>query len=484
MWTISGIMHPLMSSFKPKIKNQFLISKTIDLSKVNVSLDSALLKNKILSISNFRLIELDGNVYYQIAKKGQAELVYINAADASINHKGAELYAGKIASQLLGDSTATIQTISLVKQFDEEYLEINRLLPVYKVVFDRADGIRLYVDPSSDRLGLAVENNRAMFSSLFRNFHSWKFLDHFGSFRLVALCLLCLAAFVATLMGIYIAFITKSKKGNTGNSAVKYRKLHRRIAIVVSITSLMFTFSGAYHAFAKFKPDTRQQYFIEEDYKATELNFKPNSLSKQYDVKNISLIKINNTVFLQITCSSQKGFTKEECCEKMGVAAAKFGMNMKSPMPMVRYLSLPNLQVLPNGDQQYARFMASVFSKQTDENIISVTPVTEFKGEYGFVNKRLPVYKVQYKMNNNERWYVETSSGKLAAKINDIDLREGLSFAMLHKFHFADELGKTSRDVLTIIAALGNLLAAIAGIILLAIWFRKKKTSVKTFAKQ
>lgn len=121
---------------------------------------------------------------------------------------------------------------------------------------------------------------------------------------------------------------------------------------------------------------------------------------------------------------------------------------------------------------QYARFMAEKFSK--NEDIVSVTPITEFKGEYGFINKRLPVYKVQYKANDNERWYVEPSTGELAAKINDTNLREGLSFAMLHKFHFVDDIGKTTRDVLTVIAALGNLAVALIGIVLLVFWYKKK----------
>ncbi|MNE25411.1 hypothetical protein D3C80_1187410 [compost metagenome] len=374
---------------------------------------------------------------------------------------------------MLGDSTSKAVSVELLKDFDEEYLAINRLLPVYKVSFDRADGIRLYVDATTDRLGLAMDNNRAIFHSFFRNFHSWEFLDHLGNFRLFTLTLIASIAFVTAILGIYITFITKSNKAKSNqNSSVKYRRLHRQIAIVVSITTLMFTFSGAYHAIVKIEPDTRQNYFVKNDFNVTELKFDLDSVAKRYQVKNISIIKMNDTTYLRLSCSADKGFNKEACCEKMSVAASKFGLEKKKDAPVIHYLSLHSLTELANGDVQYARFMAEKFSK--NEDIVSVTPITEFKGEYGFINKRLPVYKVQYKANDNERWYVEPSTGELAAKINDTNLREGLSFAMLHKFHFVDDIGKTTRDVLTVIAALGNLAVALIGIVLLVFWYKKK----------
>lgn len=446
--------------------------KNIDLSKARISLDTVLLSNRISSITDYRMVEVDSVLYYQINQNNR--LTYINVSTGLID-KFAELrYAKQIAQEFLGDSTAKATSAELVKEFDEEYLPINRLLPIYKVSFDRKDGIRLYVDVTTDRLGLAMDNNRAAFHSFFRNFHSWEFLERTGNFRLLLIVFISSLSFLTAAMGIYIAFITKSKKASSfQGSTLKYRRLHRRIAIVVSITTLMFTFSGAYHAFVKIEPGNRSQYFIKNDYVPDELKFNLDSIAKRYQVKNISLVKMKDTTYLRLTCSVSKGIAKDDCCEKMSVAASKFGIEKKLPKPLVHYLSIPDLKELPNGDEQYARFMAEKFS--ANSNIETVSMVTEFKGEYGFINKRLPVYKVQYKEHNNERWYVEPSTGELSVRIDDTDLREGLSFAMLHKFHFADKFGKTTRDVLTVIAALGNLVAALAGVILLVFWYKKKK---------
>ncbi len=99
------------------------------------------------------------------------------------------------------------------------------------------------------------------------------------------------------------------------------------------------------------------------------------------------------------------------------------------------------------------------------------TFITKFKGEYGFVNKRLPVYKVQYDLPNNERIYVETSTGKLGAKIENKLAVSGFLFAYLHKYHFLDFAGKTTRDIATVFFAFGNFVVALLGLILL---LRKK----------
>jgi hypothetical protein len=66
MWTLSGILHPVMSTFKPRIKNQSLSSFPVDMDKVRLSLTEALTMNGIESIDNLKLVTLDGKVYYQV----------------------------------------------------------------------------------------------------------------------------------------------------------------------------------------------------------------------------------------------------------------------------------------------------------------------------------------------------------------------------------------------------------------------------------
>ena len=47
LWAASGFMHPIMSSFRPKVATQFLSAKAIDSSYEKKSLEKALEINQI-----------------------------------------------------------------------------------------------------------------------------------------------------------------------------------------------------------------------------------------------------------------------------------------------------------------------------------------------------------------------------------------------------------------------------------------------------
>src|SRR5579875_1715721 len=66
LWSLSGFLHPVMNSFKPYVKNQYLPVVAIDTNKIHVSLQEALQQNHIGQLHNFRIVKLDSNYFYQI----------------------------------------------------------------------------------------------------------------------------------------------------------------------------------------------------------------------------------------------------------------------------------------------------------------------------------------------------------------------------------------------------------------------------------
>ncbi len=451
MWTVSGILHPIMTSFKPKVKNQWIKPGTIDFSEIKVSLKDALNNNKLDTISNFRIVKVDDKFYYQVKLKDNNRLIYLSTITGEIKGDGDVAYAKQIAAKLLGDSSK-VSAAEQLEKFDKEYVYINRILPVYKISFDRSDGIRLYIDTFGDRMTLATDNNRAAFNRFFVAFHSWGFLDDLGKARLFLIITFASLAFLTSVMGIYIWFLIRRKNKN---SKTKYRRWHSRLAIFTSITTLMFTFSGAYHTFKKLEPDNRSTYIFETGIAAKDLQpdfSKITATVSKDSVTNVSVAGINEKKYWQIT-------------------ELKKGRQVKS------YLDIQQYTFLPDGDAVYASFLANQFSNNSDAEIIKTEVITKFTDEYGFTNKRLPVIKVQYSKNDNERYYIETSSGKFAAKVQDKDMAEGYSFALLHKYHFMDFAGKTTRDVTAALAATANLLVTILGLILFVNFIIKKKKS-------
>jgi uncharacterized iron-regulated membrane protein len=98
-------------------------------------------------------------------------------------------------------------------------------------------------------------------------------------------------------------------------------------------------------------------------------------------------------------------------------------------------------------------------------SVVQTEFIQKFSGEYGFINKRLPVVKVQFSEPGNPRYYIEPVTGVLAARVDDLDALEGKSFAYLHKWHFTDG-GKDLRDFLLALFAFLNVVIAVAGVAL------------------
>ena len=105
MWTISGILHPIMSNFRPQMAKSFLKPEALPLPNIQVELDSALNLNRIRTIENFRIISFGGNSYYQVQTPEQFELLYLNTATGALLPNGDRLYATYLARTLSGRST-------------------------------------------------------------------------------------------------------------------------------------------------------------------------------------------------------------------------------------------------------------------------------------------------------------------------------------------------------------------------------------------
>lgn len=520
LWAVSGFMHPLMTNIRPQVATQRLMAPVIDTSKIKVSLAAALQKNHIDTFHSFRLVVMNDNWFYQVQLPGSKVLKYYSADNGKLLPQGDELYARYLAKQFLegdeqaaaadkankmlvalkpeplpdGSTTAAAEALSgdhdcctstmaaimnnskgakvngvtFIEQFDKEYKYVNRYLPAYRVRFDRADGIRIYVETAQDRFAFATDNNRYAFDAFFALFHTLSWLDVLGKGKhVVEIGIMALAMFT-TVMGLYIFFTTKSKKAN-GNTTVRARRIHRFTSLSASLFTLLFTFSGAFHAWEKLQPGTRHLYETDNRFSATQA---APDWQKLYTaagegklITNLSLVSMPGGPYWQVFHKGPQPVEKKEA-----PAGGKDLMkSMSVPPPNTLYLQAVDYTVLPSGEQEYARYLATTFSGRQADKILSVASITKFAGEYGFVNKRLPVWKVGYAENSKERYYVETGSGKLAALVNDNDLAEGYSFALFHKHHFMDWGGKTLRDISTMFWAFMQVLMVGIGL-----WFWMK----------
>lgn len=473
LWSLSGFLYPVMNSFKPDVRNQFLPAAPIDTNKIKVSLQQSLQQNNIVILHNFRIVKFDSIYYYQIQQNNSDTLTYLSCADGTMLKNGDRLYASYLAQRYLSEPVAKTKSKSpvhqmsmgadigsvammltenksyqktkitgaeLIKNFNSEYKSSNALLPVYKVSFDRSDGIRLYIETSTDRMATAIDNKKAWFINFFGIAHSWAFLNGLGQTKNVMLGSFSLLCFISSLLGFYVYNIISKKKATSTS-----KSWHRTLGNVFVLTTALYGFSGAWHAFHKLSEKTEKEIVADSSqFYADEMNFSFYSLAKfvkpDEKLANISVVKMNEENFWQLYLSTRK--------EKLK-----------------RYINTKTSEELQDGDIKYGCYLACGFSNQTGHSIVHSKCLNQFTNNYSMMNKRLPVIEVGFDAGKN--YYVETSTGHLSAITNSQDKAERFSFSNLHMHHYWEDwfgnAGKSIQKTVFIATTLGLLLLALTG---------------------
>lgn len=490
-WTLSGLMHPFMAHFfKPQISNEKLEVKPIDKSQLHYSVQEVLQKNKITAFKNFRIVSFEKDTYYQV-KTVKDNLLYFNATTAKSLENGDQKYAQWLSRYFLDDQKSVLKNTELLTEFTSQYKYVNRYLPVYKLSFDRPDGMQVYVETASGKLATYNPKSRQVFIWFFDTFHNWSFIDAISnnSLRIIIMILLLSIITISALSGIVIyGLLWKQFKKTDSQSPKKgLRKYHRQIGIWVSLFTLTFAFSGGYHATTKWKPYTLSKMVYEPVFENKDLSISSNRLALDWNrLENLSLITLKDSVYYRCQLVGTKNKKYENPKSNFNSNSNSKWDKKENLKSEVIYINTATNRVTPNIDIEYAKFLALYFSdngttaaccemdgspeqQSTLENVSlsEIKILTDFESrEYGFVNKRLPVVKLAYDTPEKTTYFIETSTSRLAAVIENSDAIEGYSFALFHKFLFMDWAGKNVRDFTMVVAALTILLVSILGLFL------------------
>ena len=118
---------------------------------------------------------------------------------------------------------------------------------------------------------------------------------------------------------------------------------------------------------------------------------------KKYDIQNAKIIKLipskNDEILLQVT------------------------EDLKQPR---RYFDLKTQSELVDYDHQYAKFLGTYFTGKENNDIKSISFITEYNDEYAPINRLLPVYKIAYKTDDNLTAFIDTEINQLATLSNDL----------------------------------------------------------------
>jgi len=446
LWALSGLLHPVLRVTKPVLTVQKYKQPPLLPEKIAVDPVTILNTHKISHVRNIRNVTMDGKPYYQVMLQNK-DVIYFDMTTGIRLINGEKVYAEYLARFYLADKETGIAKIEYIDQFTDEYKAINRYLPVWKVTFLRDDGIRLFVDTETGRLAAVVDNLRANLLYWFSALHNWSYLGNDNLTRIIIFIVLMAAMFFIGLSGLilYTYCYRYFKKNGKAQSEIKAAYFHRTIGLGISLSILMFSFSGGMHAWKKINPDIRHNQSIDNLFNVNRLKANLKEIIVKVihkaPVQNISIIKLNDSPHYRIVHA--KATLSQSRDKKMN------GQDKKQQnWPRVSYINnSTGIEVL-NAEKEYARQVASKFSGYDDKKISSLKPVTRFNKEYGFIDRRLPVVKVSFKDEDNPGYYLDLSSGKLASFVDDSKRFESFTFRMFHKWRFADSLTKNGRDLL------------------------------------
>lgn len=232
----SGVMHSIMSRTQaPPPAAQ--PSQGIDVASVVIAPADAAkrledLKGPVQSVS---IRPIAGEPWYQFIVRGETRPRYVHAvtgapdwvkpADAagsstttgvaaSSDAPGGgkdELYASEIASAALGG--ARVRKTAYLTGYDMEYINIFRILPVYR--FDAEDGLgtRVYVSTMTGSVTRSTNNQKQWEANFFSNFHKLMFIRN-KDLRDLTLTTATAGIFVVGALGIVLFFMTQPKRKN------------------------------------------------------------------------------------------------------------------------------------------------------------------------------------------------------------------------------------------------------------------------------
>lgn len=200
------------------------------------------------------------------------------------------------------------------------------------------------------------------------------------------------------------------------NSTKVYLAWHRRLMWVAAASLLLWGISGALHPIMSWTGPKASKFF------PPQLNTKVEALGGLQTAlvaanrKSISTAKI---------LPSKDGSVLQITREKL--------------QPRV-YFDIRTGDSLVSYDEKHAGWLASYFTGRATEEIKSIEFVSEFSSEYPWVNRLLPVYRVEYQGEAGLVAYVHTETNQLASLTNHWRSSLQSIFRALHTWNWFDNL--------------------------------------------
>ena len=202
----SGVIHILMTRTQAPPPTARPSGASLDLSLIRTTPAEAFPE---VNPSAINIRNISGQPHYQAFIPGQQGFTYINAVTGKKNPDADAVYAKEIASGFL--ASGDVRQTDFLTLFNSEYINIFRILPVYRFDIQDGRGTRVYVSTTTGSVTRHTDDQKQFEASIFTNFHKLGFIPN-KEIRDWLLVTITAATFLISVLGIILFLLTRPGK--------------------------------------------------------------------------------------------------------------------------------------------------------------------------------------------------------------------------------------------------------------------------------
>ncbi len=446
LWGGSGLLHPVIATWGPQQAVFFPPSHPVDLTGIR-PLHETLAQAGIAQAAAIRIVPGDNESLLQVTEDPDTPRRYFRLHDGAElpNHDAA--HAVFLARHYTRE-TAPVRSVEWIDDFTPSYPWVNRLLPVYKVTFERPDDLAIYIYTETNAAAGVDNRFKSVLQTGFRWFHTWSWFPAEADWARVVLMALFIGSLLAlALTGIAMIVLIRRKARAPG-----IRGWHRVAGYAAALPLLMFTSSGLFHLVQYAATPPTKNLTLSAPISLASAVFPLHAqwadLSAGLDVSTVSIIEdANGRLLYRLGLAPPRRGRPETPSD---IRNARFdGVARTGP---ALYIDASTGATFEDGDREIALQLGERFTGVPREAIRNAELVTRFGPQYDFRNKRLPVWRLDYGEPVNATIFVDTTSGVLADRTPDHAKAEQWSFSYLHKWNFLFPLGREAQNLIVSVA--------------------------------
>jgi len=451
-FALTGLLHPLMTRLQAK-PAQFQPPPAPVLSQALPAPAVALTAAGIAEVAGLRPVHDDSGWLWRV-QQPDGRVRYLDTVTGATPITDAErAHAERLARWYAGEANAPVAEARVITAFDADYGYTNRLLPVWRVRFARDDGLTAYVSTADDRLATISDARKRVFQQSFRLLHSWAWLP--APLRNGWINTLMAAVALTTVLGLTLALRTPAGR------RINLRRLHRWGGVVVAVAVLAWAISGFVQALGNAERERADSPQRPLRIDRAQLSA---PLAPQAEASGVTLVSLAGAPVWRWRLKPAEATTGHGLAMGEHQHHERPAQGAAAPSA-ARYVSAADGREIADGELQHLAELLQHFGVQG--SAATAQPVLKFTPEYGFLFKRLPVWRIEQADAAHTAFYLDTHSERLAARITDRDRISGALFAYAHKWEWVTPLaGKDWRDGLGAAFAFMVIAVAVGGTLL------------------